>query len=336
MLSGTDEINSEFMVPHKQSFNANPGMQESRNDDLEAIIDELSRVFSQRAQAISLVRSIGFPSSDIPEFQTARIFWTEVIHAIHLGKIANGVPLVVNAAARLYPANTIFSNAKSSEDEHSNTTTAQPPPQKRTRIRQYGLAIGLAGLTTTSAIIICSQPSAPIAARSEPSPSPTEDDIRAATGSSHKQSTSEDTYSKETSPIAMITSELDPNNTSPLPGTVDSTKRTKQKSQTPTPSPATPIHDTRRWTTISIIEESDAFVGRRLKLSGPPVRQNTILTLATKCESPLKSMAGPRCRVLENHTGLYCQLTRNSSIPIGSILCIHPRGTEPAPEKTIH
>jgi len=77
-------------------------------EELEQLIGALSEVFSDPDEAKLLAGQAGFPREDLPAFKTARVFWSLVVQAIVDGRTEKGVRAVAAAAAKLYPANAIF------------------------------------------------------------------------------------------------------------------------------------------------------------------------------------------------------------------------------------
>lgn len=85
--------------------------QESRqatNNNDEALIRELARVFWDREKAMTLVISARLPPQCMPEFKSPRVFWTLVVSEVDNGALEEGVRAIAVAAAERYPGNRVF------------------------------------------------------------------------------------------------------------------------------------------------------------------------------------------------------------------------------------
>ena len=75
---------------------------------VEHLLDELATVFSEREQAVLLASKAGFPKSQLPKFTTSLAFWTHVVADARNGAIPGGIQPFLDAAATLFPHNTVF------------------------------------------------------------------------------------------------------------------------------------------------------------------------------------------------------------------------------------
>lgn len=61
---------------------------------LDALIDELARVYWEDGRAQVLVLRAGFPAQDLPRFTTPRVFWSLVTWGAAGGEIADGMAVL--------------------------------------------------------------------------------------------------------------------------------------------------------------------------------------------------------------------------------------------------
>ncbi len=102
---------------------------------LEQVIDEIARVLWDSEQARLVVHRAGFPSSMTPRFNTAQVFWTQVIDGAANGMLLGGVMALVDEAAKQFPGNVIFkryqaqaTGASQAVAETGPTPTPMPTP----------------------------------------------------------------------------------------------------------------------------------------------------------------------------------------------------------------
>jgi hypothetical protein len=79
----------------------------------DSLVDELAKVLSDADQARLVAQRAGFSAGHIPAFRMPIVFWTTMVEAARNGAIAGGVKAVAEAAAKLYPANPIYSGYRS-------------------------------------------------------------------------------------------------------------------------------------------------------------------------------------------------------------------------------
>jgi WD40 repeat protein len=78
---------------------------------LDALVEELARVYWEDGRAQVLVLRAGFPSQDLPRFTTPRAFWSLVIWGAAGGEIADGMEVleaILGGAIEEYPGNDVF------------------------------------------------------------------------------------------------------------------------------------------------------------------------------------------------------------------------------------
>lgn len=74
----------------------------------EELVDELARVLSDGDEAKMVARRAGFSPANIPSFRVPLVFWSHMVDAARNGMIAGGVKAVAEAAAIMYPGNSMF------------------------------------------------------------------------------------------------------------------------------------------------------------------------------------------------------------------------------------
>ncbi len=77
---------------------------------LQEFIDELATVVHDAGEARELAIRAGFPVPDLPEFDTARVFWSRVVRASHIGMTLGGVAAIVAEAKAKFPGNQVFAS----------------------------------------------------------------------------------------------------------------------------------------------------------------------------------------------------------------------------------
>ena len=75
--------------------------------ELTDLVNELASIFTNEGEAEVLLRAAGFPLERAPRFTTPLVYWRLVITSTEHG-VLNGATPIVEAAASLYPYNTIF------------------------------------------------------------------------------------------------------------------------------------------------------------------------------------------------------------------------------------
>lgn len=75
---------------------------------LEELIDELARVLHDAGEARELAKRAGFPAADLPDFGTARVFWSHVVRGADVGKTIGGIKALVDQARARFPGNRYF------------------------------------------------------------------------------------------------------------------------------------------------------------------------------------------------------------------------------------
>lgn len=80
-------------------------MEGLRNAEL---LNELARVFGNRALAYTVLGRIGFPQELMPDFGIPMGFWLEVCNAVADGLTPGGLPALLSAAADVFPYNARF------------------------------------------------------------------------------------------------------------------------------------------------------------------------------------------------------------------------------------
>ena len=124
---------------------------------LEVFIGELARVFSEQDDAKLLARSVGFPPADLPEFKTARVFWSRIIQAFRDGKREDGVRAVAVAAALQYPANSIFVRYRTWEEPDSFSPrgdgSVEADPRAAHHLAPWAVLLMVGGLTVAGIAI---------------------------------------------------------------------------------------------------------------------------------------------------------------------------------------
>lgn len=320
----TDEYDAEIPPDRASPSSRRSLAPVSAPGDLEPLVDELARVFNDADEARLVAQRAGVPPAAIPAFDLPQVFWHRVIKAAEDGKVPGGAGAIAGAAIKLYPDNPVFRRW---------ARRASPRPD-RPKILRVAVLVGLAATASAVAAWQCwppppslTNPAEPIATNAATTPTelhdpPTSDG--AAVPPTHSTSGSPDL-----TPTASTTSG-DPS--APPP---DTTKKPRPKQPalppdtTPTaPTPSAPTADPRRWKVLDVATNAERFVGKRLTLDAH-APAGTILTVATRCDPPTTSTAGPRCLVREDPddpAGHHC-FTRDS-IPRDASLCIHPRGIE--------
>ncbi|MCX4240132.1 sigma-70 family RNA polymerase sigma factor [Paraliomyxa miuraensis] len=94
---------------------------------LEALIDELARVLHDAGEARELVLRAGFPVGDLPEFDTAVVFWSRVVRAADVGKTVGGVGAIVELAKTKFPGNEFFAARGSMTSKSVSASTPMVP-----------------------------------------------------------------------------------------------------------------------------------------------------------------------------------------------------------------
>jgi hypothetical protein len=72
------------------------------------LVDELARVLSEERLARVVLSRAGFPTTMIPTFTTALVFWDEVLRAAGHGAVPGGIRGIIDVVARQYPGNAVF------------------------------------------------------------------------------------------------------------------------------------------------------------------------------------------------------------------------------------
>lgn len=295
--------------------------------DLEPLIDELARVFDNGGEATLLAQRAGVPPGWIPAFDLPQVFWHRVIKAAEDGKVSGGAGAIARAAAKLYPNNHVFRRW---------ARAGRPAAPDRALVTV--LLTLIAAATATAAWRWWPPSSSP----TDPEPIPTKAPITStklhdtpASDGVVAPPTNSTSGSPDSTPASSTTTTTG-DTSSPPPPTAKKPGPTKAPTPpptiAPTPSLFTPTADPRRWKVIGVLTDAERFVGTRLTLDDA-APAGTILTLATRCEPPTTSTAGPRCLVREDPdgpAGHYC-FTRDP-IPVGASLCIHPQGTKAKPK----
>jgi hypothetical protein len=75
---------------------------------LQRVIEALATIFHDRDKAVLLAKDAGFPASRLPDFTTAIAFWTKVSGESRHGALAGGMRPIIEAAAKSYPHNPMF------------------------------------------------------------------------------------------------------------------------------------------------------------------------------------------------------------------------------------
>ena len=85
-----------------------PANRQSDKYDDYLVLAEITRVFSERDDAIRLAESSGFPKGRMPQFTTSLAFWSKVANEAYNGVLPKGIEPIIKEAIALYPKNTVF------------------------------------------------------------------------------------------------------------------------------------------------------------------------------------------------------------------------------------
>jgi hypothetical protein len=75
-------------------------------------LEELAIVFCEREEAVLLAKRAGVPTGRMPAFTTPFVFWANVIEKAQNGLLPGGAWSIIEAAARMYPNNIVFSRCR--------------------------------------------------------------------------------------------------------------------------------------------------------------------------------------------------------------------------------
>lgn len=90
----------------------------------EAVIEELSKVYRDRDEAILLAERAGCPRERMPEFKTSELFWTKLAEHACAGMLHDGIWAFVQEALKTHPANEVFNDAVSNRRSGANRRKA--------------------------------------------------------------------------------------------------------------------------------------------------------------------------------------------------------------------
>jgi Effector-associated domain 1 len=108
--------------------------------DIPALVEALARTYDSEPAARAALNNINFPMSAVPAWDRPEFFWSDVVHNLLLGRVENGISLLILQAREKYPA--------SKEWQELAASISSEPPDSQGEPAVHSVVPAIAGGTT--------------------------------------------------------------------------------------------------------------------------------------------------------------------------------------------